>query len=219
MCLNNVEKNILKREPDSAELSSQEHSLLRYQESECMLLLDEKIKGYPSLIDKWQMDLIQVYLPLEEAERKMKVFYSVAGVITFLILTGIGVLFFTKTVTDAMVLFFYLILILGVVDLVFLCLALKATVFYGMNHDWQLFQIFSDGLGFVSIKKEIDSMIRGKQQMQKDLERAKDDKERLLRQECLSPEEFAWASAPLEMPLRIRHTENVFGNIGKRKDI
>ena len=76
MCLNNAEKNILKREPDSAELSSQEHSLLRYQESECMLLLDEKIKGYPSLIDKWQMDLLQVYLPLEEAERKMKVFYN-----------------------------------------------------------------------------------------------------------------------------------------------
>lgn len=187
------------------------------EQMECLLTLEERIRTYPSIIEKWQENLQKSSRILEIAEKKMKLYYGLAGgLIVFTILFMMLVVGLKLNSTWVMVATGLIFVIMtGVFILIFL--GINVTCFYGVHNEWNVFQRYIQRYQVHTLKMKNRELATGIHQMEEEYRRAEDYRNRLKKGELLAEEEYQWAMTRLEVPEMPIHTENLAENIGKRE--
>lgn len=214
--LNCEEEKELYSDWNGSYYGSSEDTAQENQQLECLVLLEERVHQYPVLIDKWQTRLLSSNAILDDANRKMKQFIGGIGGIIVAIFILMLVVTLMKLDSVAVMLASGVILLLGIVIIFLLYFALKWTCFYGIHSEWEVFQRYIQRYDIVTLKVEIDALIKGMRDMEAECKRAEEYKIRLKKGGRLSEEEYQWASTRLEIPEWPVHTENLAKDLGKR---
>lgn len=186
------------------------------EQMECLLTLEERIRTYPSIIEKWQENLQKSSQILEIAEKKMKIYYGLSGgLVVFTLLFMMLVVGLKLNSTWVMVATGLIFLIMtGVFILIFL--GINITCFYGVHNEWNVFQKYIQRYQVHTLKTKNRELVTGIHQMEEEYRRAEDYRNRLKKGELLAEEEYRWAMTRMEVPEMPIHTENLAENIGKR---
>lgn len=213
--LNSEEEKELIKTTYPGESLEEENPLLEQQQEKCLLLLEERARQYPAVITQWEAALLKAGSEMDEIERKVKTYLGIFGgcvVVSILLMLVVVLLIPEPTIA---LLTTGIILLIMTVGLVFLFLGIKWLSAYGIHSDKELFQKYIRKYGIVTLKAEMDALLRGIREMKELCSRAKEDIQKINKGECLSEEEYQWASVPMEERERPKHTENLVENLLK----
>lgn len=187
------------------------------KQMDCLNTLEEKISLFSALEDQWQEKLLRADAMLDSAKMRMQRLYGVVGVLTGFSLLIMILVVILKLDSEYVMLASGGILLLFLGASLFIYLAVEATCFYGVHNEWKPFQKYNRRYQVVSLKSEIEGLIKGIQYMKEQCGKAEEFKARLKKGQWLSEEEYQWASARPEPPYCPAHSENLAKNLWKKK--
>lgn len=186
------------------------------EQMDCLLTLEERIRMYPSIIEKWQERLVEASRMLETAEKKMKIYYGFAGGLAAFVLLLMTIVVALELDSVAVMIATGLILLVMTGVFVLIFLGINVTCYYGVHSEWKIFQKYIEKYQVHTLKAKNKALIAGIRQMEEECRRAEACRDCLKKGELLSEAEYQWALTRMEAPEMPVHTENLAENIGKR---
>lgn len=183
------------------------------QREECIPVLEERLRLLQSASDKWQNDLLLVNKMLEKARKKMVWLWGGAGGTILLMGIYMMILTFNKVGSDHVMLATGIISFFSIDTFILIYFAMEATGYYGIHNEWKIFQRFVQKYKIITLKREVELLIEEIRQFQEEYERTDDARNRLVKGECLTEEEYQWAAVQMEYPKRQVHTEKLLENV------